>query len=196
MIANPREAVRRLVRQDPDDPWAVRMLPRVVLALAAGYTLFVIAARSGAAFVATVALVVLGAVLWLLRRRGQLLLALGTTVLTVAFTGYFAAVGDIARGVDTQLPGQAVLGYWALAGMALLGAWMVKEHPGRRGITVGLADAVLVVASAAGMFVPEAGVPAGFLGVLAVLAVRGGIGRTLRAVWSRATANHGNSADS
>ncbi|MBK3630793.1 hypothetical protein JHN59_39570, partial [Streptomyces sp. MBT49] len=60
-----------------------------------------------------------------------------------------------------------------LAGMALLGAWMVKDHPGRRGVTVVLADVILVIASVVGMFLPEAGVPLGFLGVLGVLAVRG-----------------------
>lgn len=66
-----------------------------------------------------------------------------------------------------------MFGYWALAGMALLGAWMVKQHPGRRGVTVLLADVILVIASVVGMFLPEAGVPLGFLGVIGVLALRG-----------------------
>jgi hypothetical protein len=75
--------------------------------------------------------------------------------------------------------GTAAFGYWALAGMALLGAWMVKEHPGRRGVTVVIADVILVIGSLAGMFVPEAGVPIGFVGVLGVLAVRGASAKAL-----------------
>jgi hypothetical protein len=174
--------LRRLLRQDADDPWAVRLLPRIVFGLAAVYTLFTIASQSGSAFVALCALALFGAVVWLLRRRAQLLLALGTTTLTIAFTGYFSAVGDAARtSTSAAVSGQAVFGYWALAGMALLGAWMVKEHPGRRGVTVLLADVILVIASVAGMFLPEVGVPVGFLGVLGVLAARGGTAKSLAA---------------
>ncbi|MFF3847091.1 hypothetical protein [Streptomyces sp. NPDC002328] len=166
--------VRRLLHQDKSDPWATRLLPRLVFALAAAYTLFAIASQSGSSFVTVCVLLALGGVLWLLRHRAQLLLALGATVLTAAFTGYFSAVGDSARmSTSTVVTGQAAFGYWALAGMALLGAWMVKQHPGRRGVTVCLADVILVIASAVGMFVPEAGVPLGFLGVLGVLAARG-----------------------
>ncbi|QJT07020.1 hypothetical protein G9272_24130 [Streptomyces asoensis] len=166
--------LRRLLHQDKNDPWAVKLLPRVVFGLAAAYTLFAIASESGSSFVTVCALIVLGGLLWLLRRRTQLLLGLGATILSAAFTGYFSAVGDSARmSTSATVTGQAALGYWALAGMALLGAWMVKEHPGRRGVTVVLADVILVIASVVGMFLPEAGVPLGFLGVIGVLAMRG-----------------------
>ncbi|WP_329412071.1 hypothetical protein OG802_19055 [Streptomyces sp. NBC_00704] len=166
--------LRRLVRQDKDDPWAVKLLPRVVFCVAAAYTLFAIASESGSSFVTVCALALVGAVVWLLRRRGQLLLGLASTLLAAAFTGYFSAVGDSVRAsTSATVTGQAAFGYWALAGMALLGAWMVKEHPGRRGVTVVLADVILVIASVVGMFLPEAGVPLGFLGVLGVLALRG-----------------------
>ncbi|MEV5873617.1 hypothetical protein AB0L75_05145 [Streptomyces sp. NPDC052101] len=179
---SPEQPLRRLLRQDKNDPWAVRLLPRLVFGVAVVYTLFTIAARSGSSFVAICALAFLGAVIWLLRRRTQLLLALGTTTLTVAFTGYFCAVGDSARmNTDAVVSGQAVFGYWALTGMALLGAWMVKAHPGRRGVTVFLADVILVIASIVGMFTPEAGVPLGLLGVLGVLALRGGTVKSLLA---------------
>ncbi|MFF3328767.1 hypothetical protein ACFYWX_04280 [Streptomyces sp. NPDC002888] len=166
---------RRLLRQDKNDPWAVRLLPRVVFGLAAVYTLFALASQSGSSFVAVCVLLVLAAFVRLLRRRVQLLLALASTTLATALTGYLSAAGDAARwSSGLAVSGQAVFGYWALAGMALLGAWMVKDHPGRRGVTVVLADVILVIASAVGMFVPEAGVPVGFLGVVGVLAMRGG----------------------
>lgn len=167
--------LRRLLRQDKNDPWAVRLLPRIVFGLAAAYTLFALASQSGSSFVTVCVLLVLAALVWLLRRRVQLLLALASTTLAAALTGYLSAAGDAARwSSGLAVSGQAVFGYWALAGMALLGTWMVKEHPGRRGVTVVLADVILVIASAVGMFVPEAGVPVGFLGVIGVLAVRGG----------------------
>ncbi|WP_245970759.1 hypothetical protein [Streptomyces rishiriensis] len=178
--------LRRFLRQEKADTWAVRLLPRVVFGAAALYTVIVLASRSGSSFVAVVATLFLGLSLWLMRRRTQLLLALGTSILAVAFTGYFSAVGDSARlreDAGATVTGQAAFGYWALAGMALLGAWMVKDHPGRRGLTVALADVILVIASVVGMFLPEAGVALGFLGVLAVLALRGG---TAKAVTGRA----------
>ncbi|WP_333740777.1 hypothetical protein [Streptomyces sp. IBSBF 2806] len=178
--------LRRFLRQEKTDAWAVRLLPRVVFGAAALYTVIVLASRSGSSFVAVVATLVLGLSLWLMRRRAQLLLALGASILAMAFTGYFSAVGDAARlneDAGATVTGQAAFGYWALAGMALLGAWMVKAHPGRRGVTVVLADVILVIASVVGMFLPEAGVPLGFLGVLAVLALRGG---TAKAVTGRA----------
>lgn len=128
------------------------------------------------------AMLLLGGAVWLLRRRTQLLLALASTILAAAFTGYFSAVGESARmTTSAAVTGTAAFGYWALTGMALLGAWMVKEHPGRRGVTVVLADVILVIGSLAGMFVPEAGVPIGFVGVLAVLAVRGSGAKAVRA---------------
>ncbi|WP_031172524.1 hypothetical protein [Streptomyces durhamensis] len=177
---HPDHPLRRLLRQDKADSWAVRLLPRVVFGVAALYTLFTIASQSGSAFVAICALAVFGVSLWLLRRRTQLLMALASTVVTLALTGYWATTADIARGVKaTPLTGQAVFGYWALAGMALLGAWMVKEHPGRRGVTVVVADVILVIASVIGMFTPEAGIPIGFLGVLGVLAFRGSTAKKL-----------------
>ncbi|MFJ9020955.1 hypothetical protein ACIRPU_13360 [Streptomyces sp. NPDC102259] len=170
----PAQLLRRLLHQDKNDPWAVKLLPRLVFGLAAAYTLFAIASESGSSFVTVCTLIVLGGLVWLLRRRTQLLLGLGSTILSAAFTGYFSAVSDAVRlSSSATVTGTAAFGYWALAGMALLGAWMVKEHPGRRGVTVVLADVILVIASVVGMFLPEAGVPLGFLGVLGVLAMRG-----------------------
>ncbi|EMF53031.1 MULTISPECIES: hypothetical protein [Streptomyces] len=172
--------LHRLLRQDKNDPWAVRILPRIVFGLAAAYTLFAIASQSGSAFVMICVVLLLGGAVWLLRRRTQLLLALASTILAAAFTGYFSAVGETARMTTSAVvTGTAAFGYWALAGMALLGAWMVKEHPGRRGVTVVIADVILVIGSLAGMFVPEAGVPIGFVGVLGVLAVRGASAKAL-----------------
>lgn len=166
--------LRRLLHQDRNDPWAVKLLPRIVFGIAAAYTLFTLASQSGSSFVTVGTLIVLGVVVWLLRRRVQLLLALASTTIAAALTGYLSAAGDAARwNTGAAVSGQAVFGYWALAGMALLGAWMVKNHPGRRGVTVVLADVILVIASVVGMFLPEAGVPVGFLGVIGVLALRG-----------------------
>ncbi|MFG2774909.1 hypothetical protein [Streptomyces sp. NPDC048350] len=173
-------AVRRLVRQEKSDDWAVKLLPRLVFGLAGAYTLFLLASSSMSSFITVCALLTLGLLVFLLRRRGQLLLGLGATVLTAAFAGYLSAVGDIARGVaDGWLSGQAVFGHWALAGMALLGAWMVKEHPGRRGLTVVLADVVILVAAGVGTLVPQIAVPLAFAGVVAVLMFRGGGGAAL-----------------
>jgi FtsH-binding integral membrane protein len=172
--AAPQTLLRRLLHQDKNDAWAVKLLPRIVFGIAAAYTLFALASQSGSSFVAVATLIVLGVVVWLLRRRVQLLLALASTIIATALTGYLSAAGDAARwNTSAAVTGQAVFGYWALAGMALLGAWMVKEHPGRRGVTVVLADVILVIASVVGMFLPEAGVPLGFLGVIGVLALRG-----------------------
>ncbi|WP_137993570.1 hypothetical protein [Streptomyces vilmorinianum] len=180
-------AVRRLVRQEKSDAWAVRLLPRLVLGLAGAYTLFLLASSSMSSFITICALLVLGLLVFLLRRRGQLLLALGSTVLTAAFAGYLAAVADIARGIPAGwASGQAVFGHWAIAGMALLGAWMVKDHPGRRGLTVVIADVVLLVAAGVGTVAPPAAVPLGFAGVVAVLMVRGGGAAALRRVTRRA----------
>ncbi|WP_327184215.1 hypothetical protein [Streptomyces sp. NBC_01334] len=168
--------LRRFLRQEKSDAWAVRLLPRIVFGVAALYTVITLASQNGSSFFAVVAALLLGLALWLLRRRTQLLLAMGVSILAIAFTGYFSAVGDAARTSEdagATVTGTAAFGYWALAGMALLGAWMVKEHPGRRGITVVLADVILVIASVVGMFLPEAGVPLGFLGVIGVLAMRG-----------------------
>ncbi|MDT9688399.1 hypothetical protein Q5762_08520 [Streptomyces sp. P9(2023)] len=178
-------AVRRLVRQEKSDDWAVRLLPRLVLGLAGAYTLFILASSSMSSFITICALLVLGLLVFLLRRRGQLLLALGSTVLTAAFAGYLAAVADIARGIPAGWAGgQAVFGHWALAGMALLGTWVVKEHPGRRGLTVVLADVVLLVAAGIGTVAPPVAVPLGFVGIVAVLMFRGGggaaVGRFVR----------------
>ncbi|MFF7388446.1 hypothetical protein ACFZAE_08300 [Streptomyces scabiei] len=179
---SPRTAVSRLLRQDKNDPWAVRLLPRIVFGLAAAYTLFAIASQSGAAFVMVGVVLLLAGVIWLLRRRTQLLLALASSILAAAFTGYFSAAGESARmTTSTAVTGTAAFGYWALTGMALLGAWMVKEHPGRRGVTVVLADVILVIGSIVGMFVPAAGVPIGFVGVLGVLAVRGASAKAVAA---------------
>ncbi|MEU7008073.1 hypothetical protein [Streptomyces sp. NPDC046332] len=181
-------AVRRLVRQEKSDAWAVRLLPRLVLGLAGAYTLFILASSSMSSFVTICALLVLGLLVFLLRRRGQFLLAVGSTVLTAAFAGYLAAVADIARGIPAGwASGQAVFGYWAIAGMALLGAWMVKDHPGRRGLTVVIADVVLLAAAGVGTVAPPAAVPLGFAGVVAVLLVRGGGAAALRRVARRAT---------
>ncbi|MFF5358307.1 hypothetical protein ACFY4I_02730 [Streptomyces scabiei] len=172
----------RILRLDRNDSWAVRMLPRTVFGLAAAYTLFAIASQSRASFVMVGVVLLLGGVLWLLRRRTQLLLALASTILAVAFIGYFSAAGDTARtNTSAAVTATAAFGYWALAGMALLGAWMVKEHPGRRGVTVVLADVILAIGSIVGMFVPEAGVPIGFVGVLGVLAVRGATAKAMAA---------------
>lgn len=169
------DSVRRLLRQERDDAWAVRMLPRVVLGLAGVYTLFVLASTGMASFITVCVLIALVGILWLLRRRGQLLLALGSTAVTAAMTGYLAAAGDIARGsAGGLLSGQAVFGYWALGGMALLGAWMLKRPRGRRGVTVVLADVLLIGASGVGMLAPMFGVPLGFLCVVGVLAARSG----------------------
>ncbi|MFF5934585.1 hypothetical protein [Streptomyces sp. NPDC012508] len=181
-------AVRRLVRQEKSDAWAVRLLPRLVLGLAGAYTLFILASSSMSSFITICALLVLGLLAFLLRRRGQFLLAVGSTVLTAAFAGYLAAVADITRGIPAGwASGQAVFGYWAIAGMALLGAWMVKDHPGRRGLTVVLADVVLLAAAGVGTVAPPAAVPLGFAGVVAVLMVRGGGAAALRRVARRAT---------
>ncbi|WP_405448486.1 hypothetical protein [Streptomyces erythrochromogenes] len=169
------EPLRRLLRQERDDAWAVRLLRRIVLGIAGAYTLYTLASVGRAAFVMVCGLLVLALTVWLLRRRGQLLLALVSTVVTAAMTGYLAAVGDIARGSGGGLlSGQAVLGYWALGGMALLGAWMVKQPRGRRGVTVVLADVLLVGASGVGMMAPLLGVPLGFLCVAGVLTIRSG----------------------
>ncbi|MFD3945079.1 hypothetical protein [Streptomyces sp. NPDC058579] len=186
-------ALRRLVRQEKSDDWAVRLLPKIVFGIAGAYTLFILASSSMSSLITICALLVLGLLVFLLRRRGQLLMALGSTVLTAAFAGYLAAVGDIARGMSSGLlSGQAVFGYWALAGMALLGAWVVKEHPGRRGVTVVLADVVLLVAAGVGTVVPPAAVPLGFVGIVGVLMLRGGggaaVGRLVRRVLRRTTA--------
>ncbi|MFG2644524.1 hypothetical protein ACGFYP_26555 [Streptomyces sp. NPDC048370] len=185
-------ALRRLVRQEKSDAWAVKLLPRVVLGIAGAYTLFILASSSMSSLITISALIVLGLVVFLLRRRGQLLLAVGSTVVTAAFAGYLAAVGDIARGTSSGLlSGQAVFGYWALAGMALLGAWVVKEHPGRRGVTVVFADVVILLVAAVGTVVPAAAVPLGFAGIVAVLMLRGGggaaAGRLVRRVLRRST---------
>ncbi|MFD9394394.1 hypothetical protein ACFWBB_27770 [Streptomyces sp. NPDC060000] len=166
--------LRRFLRQEKNDAWAVRLLPRIVFGVAALYTVITLASQSGSSFVTVCALILIGGLGWLLRRRAQLLLGLGATILSAAFTGYFSAVGDSVRlSTSATVTGQAAFGYWALGGMALLGAWMVKDHPGRRGLTVVLADVILVIASVVGMFLPEAGVPLGFLGVIGVLALRG-----------------------
>ncbi|MCX4527019.1 MULTISPECIES: hypothetical protein [unclassified Streptomyces] len=176
MIPRPSlDSVRRFLRQERDDAWAVKLLRRIVFGLAGAYTLFMLASSSMASFVTVSGLLVLSAMLWLLRRRGQLLLALASTVVTVAMTGYLAAAGDMARGsASGMFSGQAVFGYWALAGMVLLGAWMVKEHPGRRGVTVVMGDMLLVVVSGVGMLLPPAAVPLGFLCTVGLLAARGG----------------------
>ncbi|WP_245654436.1 hypothetical protein [Streptomyces violens] len=152
----------------------MKLLPRIVFGIAAAFTLFHVASSSVAAFTGVAVLLAVALLCWLLRHRKQLLLALIATPVTAAVTGYLTAVGDTARGVTgDMIGGQAVFGYWALAGMALLGAWMLKEHPGRRGVTVLLADGVLIIASFVGALVPSVAVPIGFLGVLTVLALRG-----------------------
>ncbi|MBZ3907006.1 hypothetical protein J8M51_36035 [Streptomyces scabiei] len=167
--------LRRFVRQDRDDAWAVRLLPRIAFGFAAAYTLFALASSSGSSFVAVGGLLSLGLVVWFMRRRRQLLLALASTLLTAGLTGYFAAAGEAARwGTSAVVSGEAVFGYWALAGMALLGAWIPKTHPGGRGVTVMGADVIIAIASGVGMVWPEAGVPIGFVGVSAVLTLRGG----------------------
>ncbi|MFJ3881335.1 hypothetical protein ACIPW5_28290 [Streptomyces sp. NPDC090077] len=166
-------SLRRLLRQERDDAWAVRLLRRIVLGTAGAYTLFLLASSSMASFITMSMLSALAVGVWLLRRRGQLLLALASTVVTTAMTGYLAAAGDIARGsAGGLLSGQAVFGYWALGGMALLGAWMLKQPRGRRGVTVVLADVLLIGASGVGMLAPLFGVPIGFLCVVGTLVAR------------------------
>ncbi|MFE9257597.1 hypothetical protein [Streptomyces sp. NPDC006879] len=165
----------RLAAQRRDDPWAIRMLPRIASVLAAGYTLFVFASAGTESLLTVCVVLALAAVGWLLRRRAQLLLALASTVVTAAVTGYLAATGDIARGTASgPLSGQAVFGYWALAGMVLLGAWMPREHSGRRGVTVVVADVFLIICSGVGTVFPAASIPLGFLCAVVILTVRGG----------------------
>ncbi|QFR02879.1 hypothetical protein F9278_28750 [Streptomyces phaeolivaceus] len=173
--------LRRFVRQDRNDAWAVRLLPRIAFGFAAAYTLFALASSSGSSFVAVCGLLTLGLAVWSLRRRRQLLLALTSTLLTAGMTSYFAAAGEAARwGTSAIVSGEAVFGYWALAGMALLGAWIPKNHPGGRGVTVVGADLIIAVASGVGMVWPEAGVPIGFVGVSVVLTLRGGGAQAVR----------------
>uniref|UniRef100_A0AAU2JTE2 Integral membrane protein n=1 Tax=Streptomyces sp. NBC_00049 TaxID=2903617 RepID=A0AAU2JTE2_9ACTN len=176
MIPRPSlDSFRRFLRQERDDLWAVRLLRRIVFGLAAAYTLFTLASTSMSSFITICAVLVLAVLLWLMRGRGQLLLALTSTLFTAAVAGYFAAAGEIAGGSATGLlGGQTVFGYWALALMTLLGAWIPKTHPGRRGVTVVLADMVLLVTSAASTVFPAASVPMGFLGLTLVLVARGG----------------------
>ncbi|MDX6760504.1 MULTISPECIES: hypothetical protein [Streptomyces] len=175
------EALRRLLRQERDDAWAVRMFRRIVLGIAGAYTLFTLASAGKGAFAMVCGLLFLAVTVWMLRRRGQLLLGLASTVVTAAMTGYLAAVGDIARGsASGLLSGQAVLGYWALGGMALLGAWMLKQPRGRRGVTVVLADVLLICASGVGMLAPLFGVPLGFMCVAGVLTLRSGTFRSVK----------------
>ncbi|MGW0427906.1 hypothetical protein ACWDZZ_12750 [Streptomyces sp. NPDC002990] len=153
----------------------MRLLRRIVFGLAAAYTLFALASSSMSSFITVCAVLALAVAGWLMRRRGQLLLALVSTTVTAAVTGYFAAAAEFALGASSPvLSGQAVFGYWALAAMALLGAWMPKDHPGRRGITVVAADVVLVVTSGVGTAFPTVSVPLGFLGLTLVLVARGG----------------------
>ncbi|MEU6210080.1 MULTISPECIES: hypothetical protein [unclassified Streptomyces] len=176
-----RESVRRFLRQERDDAWAVRLLRRLVFGVAGAYTLFALASTSMASFVTVCGLVVLAGLLWLMRRRGQLLLALASTLVTAALAGYFGAAREIAGGsANGMLGGQAVFGYWALSLMALLGAWIPRTHPGRRGVTVVLADMLLVVTSAVGTVVPAASVPMGFAALTLVLVARGGGPAALR----------------
>ncbi|WP_030845593.1 hypothetical protein [Streptomyces sp. NRRL F-4474] len=175
------EALRRLLRQERDDAWAVRMFRRIVLGIAGAYTLSTLASAGKGAFAVVCGLLFLAVAVWMLRRRGQLLLGLASTVVTAAITGYLAAVGDIARGsASGLLSGQAVLGYWALGGMALLGAWMLKQPRGRRGVTVVLADVLLICASGVGMLAPLFGVPVGFMCVAGVLTLRSGTFRSVK----------------
>ncbi len=175
--------LRRFVRQDRNDAWAVRLLPRIAFGFAAAYTLFALASSSGSSFVAVCGLLTLGLVVWSMRRRRQLLLALTSTLLTAGLTSYFATAGEAARwGTSPVVSGEAVFGYWALAGMVLLGAWIPKNHPGGRGVTVVGADLIIAIASGVGMVWPEAGVPLGFVGVSAFLTLRGG---SVQAVRSR-----------
>ncbi|MEV7519499.1 hypothetical protein [Streptomyces sp. NPDC091371] len=169
------DSLRRFLRQERDDDWAVRLLRRIVFGLAAAYTVFALAATSMSSFITVCALLVLGVLLWLMRRRGQLLLALASTLVTAGVAGFFASAAEIAGGAASGMfSGQGVFGYWALSLMALLGAWIPKAHPGRRGLTVVLADVVLLVTSSVGTVVPAASVPLGFLGLTLVLAARGG----------------------
>ncbi|MDX3065029.1 hypothetical protein PV518_23110 [Streptomyces sp. ND04-05B] len=173
--------LRRFVRQDRNDAWAVRLLPRIAFGFAAAYTLFALASSSGSSFVAVCGLLTLGLVVRLLRRRRQLLLGLTSTLLTAGLTSYFATAGEAARwGTSPVVSGEAVFGYWALAGMALLGAWIPKNHPGGRGVTVVGADLIIAIASGVGMVWPEAGVPLGFVGVSAFLTLRGGSAAAVR----------------
>ncbi|MEU5192878.1 hypothetical protein AB0G86_02290 [Streptomyces scabiei] len=173
--------LRRFVRQDRNDAWAVRLLPRIAFGFAAAYTLFALASSSGSSFVAVCGLLTLGLVVRLLRRRRQLLLGLTSTLLTAGLTSYFATAGEAARwGTSPVVSGEAVFGYWALAGMALLGAWIPKNHPGGRGVTVVGADLIIAIVSGMGMVWPEAGVPLGFVGVSAFLTLRGGSAAAVR----------------
>ncbi|MDJ0464310.1 hypothetical protein [Streptomyces sp. H27-C3] len=168
------DLLRRLVRQEREDTLAVKLLPRVVFTLAAGYTLFYVGSSSASAFIGVCLVLVLALAGWFLRHRGQLVLALISTPVTLALTGYMATVAEVARGgPGGAITGQAVFGYWALTGMALLGAWMLKDHPGRRGITVVIADVVLIFAAFVGTLFPVVAVPIGFLGIVAVLMIRG-----------------------
>ncbi|MEV8347003.1 hypothetical protein [Streptomyces niveus] len=182
--------LRRFVRQDRNDAWAVRLLPRIAFGFAAAYTLFALASSSGSSFVAVCGLLTLGLVVWFMRRRRQLLLALTSTLLTTGLTGYFAAAGEAARwGTSAIVSGEAVFGYWALAGMALLGAWIPKNHPGGRGMTVVGTDLIIAVASGVGMVWPEAGVPIGFVGISVVLTLRGGGVQAVRNGMRRASSS-------
>ncbi|MBH5336133.1 hypothetical protein IHE55_15610 [Streptomyces pactum] len=172
LAALPRTVVR-VIRQDRGDDFAVRMLPRVVLGLAAVYTLVQFAASSGGAFIVTCAGLVLGLVAWWLRKRKQLALALVSTTVTVASTGVLVQGLDRAQGLSESAAGsQAVFGFWALAGMAILGAWIPKQQSGGRGMTVLIADVCLLLTAFAGAWVPDGAVWFGFLSVVVVLLLR------------------------
>ncbi|MFE6779048.1 hypothetical protein [Streptomyces sp. NPDC057702] len=172
-LAELPRAVGRVLRQDRGDDFARRMLPRVVFGLAGAYTLIQFAASSGGAFLVTCVIIALGLVAWWLRKRRQLALALISTVVTVACTGVLSQGLDVARRVpEGAAGGQAVFGFWALAGMALLGAWIPQRQSGGRGVTVVIVDVFLLLAAFLGAWLPGVAVWCGFIAVVLVLLVR------------------------
>lgn len=159
--------------------WARRYLPAAVLGCVGGYLAGFglagwIGGLVGLAVVAAAAGCVLSAVLW---RRFTI--AVVAAVATIAVVG--AIVGDIYAAAG--LSGDATVtaaGLWCLTLVGLLGAWKVRRHAGSRAVTSLLCDGVVIVAALLSGINSSGAVVLAILGIVAILAVRGGLLLSLR----------------
>lgn len=164
--------------------WLKRNAAVGFLACLAGYVFGFLAAgwaggAIGLGIVAAFAACAGAAMLW---RR--LTVSVIGAVLTVAAVS--SIVGKLYSSVGWGGDATVVAaGLWCLTIVGLLGAWRIRRHAGNRAVTSLACDGVVIVAALISSSTTDGAIALGILGVLVILAVRGGALLSLRVFRAR-----------
>lgn len=164
--------------------WVRRYLPAAVLVCLAGYLLGFAAAGWVGGLIGLGAVAGVGVVGWGVLLWRRLTVAVAAALLTVAAVG--GIVGRLYQA--NGLGGEAAVAagsLWCLTFVGLLGSWRIRRHAGNRALTAIACDAVVVVAAFISGTSINAAIALAIVGVIVVLAVRGGMLLSLQVMRAR-----------